>query len=464
MVNEAASTERMAAAFAWVESVIGGTIVARAEQARWRPHWFLDVRRPAGEIVRVLLRGYRRGVVTDATEAATRKRLRREAGVLAALQGTGVKVPQYYGYEPELQWLLMECVEGEERITAVADPARQAAIFADYLDNVALLHSLDWTALQLPDTLFRPRDAEDAATWNFRFNDANYRAQPRDADPLYCIARHWLAENRPVPIARWSLCTGDIGPNQFFFEGNRLKAMFDLEMAYIGDPMQDIGLMRYRNMCYPIQGFAQALEDYLHRMGRRDDRASLAYWTVVAMLGASLTYMTKLHRLDPRSPAEMTMLLAVTPIRRRGLAEILHRIFGFALPGVPPAPPTFAGHYDRYFDFVAAEVEEHHLARDPGNYDLRLLHGHIGLLGLCHRDGPVITADNARDLGSLPGIEAPTESEGLAALEAAIDRDWTEALEVRLNALYRIECRNERLMRPVMEAAGFATGIPLDRL
>lgn len=30
-------------AFEWPESVTGGRIVSKRQQARWRPHWFLEV-------------------------------------------------------------------------------------------------------------------------------------------------------------------------------------------------------------------------------------------------------------------------------------------------------------------------------------------------------------------------------------------------------------------------------------
>jgi aminoglycoside phosphotransferase len=447
--------------FAWVEATIGGTIVAKRQHARWRPQWFLDVGCPSGEIKRVLLRGFRRGAIVDPTQALAKDRLKREAGVLEALQSTGVCVPRYYGYEPEQGWLLMEYVEGEERLTDVPNAERQAAIFDDYLQNVACLHALDWQSLSLPDSLFKPRDAEDAATWNYRANEASYVANPRGPDPLYALARQWLASHRPLPATRWSLCTGDIGANQFFFQGAHLKAMFDLEMAYIGDPLQDIGLMRYRNMCYPIAGFAEALDGYLRRMGRRDDRQSIEYWTVVGLLGASLTYMTKLENLDPCSPAENLLLLAITPIRRRGLAEILHRIHGYRLP-VRPCVSWGAAPNERYFQFVAAQVSEIHLARSPENYDLLNLRTFVQWLGHLHSASECVSRENLVDLAALLGRTPLSESEGLAALEESVMHETQSCAEQRLNALYRIECRNEQLMRPIMDAAGFASGIALD--
>jgi len=51
---------------------------------------------------------------------------------------------------------------------------------------------------------------------------------------------------------------------------------------------------------------------------------------------------------------------------------------------------------------------------------------------------------------------------GLAELERRVEEDWQADLEARLTGRYRAEVRNERLMRPLMEAAGFAVGRPLD--
>ena len=41
-------------ALAWVEEKMGGTIVRRVEQRRWRPQWFIDVRTGDGRILPLL--------------------------------------------------------------------------------------------------------------------------------------------------------------------------------------------------------------------------------------------------------------------------------------------------------------------------------------------------------------------------------------------------------------------------
>ncbi len=61
-----------AAAFAWAEQVTGATVVSKRLQARWRPHWFLELETPAGETKRVMLRGFRNpGYLGD--ESITRR-------------------------------------------------------------------------------------------------------------------------------------------------------------------------------------------------------------------------------------------------------------------------------------------------------------------------------------------------------------------------------------------------------
>src|SRR5687768_14535728 len=100
------------AALAWVEAKTGGSIVRREEQRRWRPQWFLDVETKDGNILRLLLRGWRAPGVVD-SEEGSRQRLKREAAILAALDALPVKSPRYYGYCEDDDWLLMEAVPGD---------------------------------------------------------------------------------------------------------------------------------------------------------------------------------------------------------------------------------------------------------------------------------------------------------------------------------------------------------------
>lgn len=110
-------------------------------QSRWRPHWILHIDDSAGHVHRVLLRGYRNPGYTQPDEAAELQRLEREAGVLAALQAVPVKVPKYLGYNKELGWMLMEFVDGDVELTALADQDRLHRIYDEYVEELAKIHA-----------------------------------------------------------------------------------------------------------------------------------------------------------------------------------------------------------------------------------------------------------------------------------------------------------------------------------
>ncbi len=451
-------------AFAWVENTTGGKILERIEHARWRPQWFLKVALPDGSTGEYVLRGYRNSGVVD-SEEGSRRRLRREAGVLAALQGTGVKVPGYFGYESSGDWFLMERVSGSEMLTEIEDSNLQAQIFRRYLDNMALLHRLDPAELELPEDIFRPRDAEECATWAYRAGEKNFRANPGGADPLYELALRWLSRTRPKPMSRLSLCTGDMGANQFFFEHGELRSIFDLEMAYVGDPLQDIGMMRYRNLCYPIGGFAAGVRHYFEVAGRPFDEASLNYWTVVGFLGASLNYAPLREHPDPMKPGDMSLIFAMT-MRRRGMAEVLHHIHGLELPPRPVPPASAHDDYSKYFEFVVEAIRQHYgpNAEDKAKHAFKMLQSHAELLRNCNSFGTQITADNLEDLAGCLNQRPRDLRSGLSDLLELVKEDPERDFALRIGALYRIEVRNEYLLEPAIRVCGFRPGVPLERI
>lgn len=449
----------------WVERITGGAIVENNKHERWRPQYFIDVKMPNGEIRPLVLRGWRTPGIVDDTEAASRERLRREAGILKALESTPVKSPRYYGYEESGDWILMERVVGEELLTEIKDDARQLDIFTQYLENMAELHKFDVNKLELPETLHRPRDMEHCATWSWKQRETIFRAERRPPNPIYELAFWWLNKNRPEPVSQLSLCTGDVGANQFFFENDKFKAIFDLEMAYLGDPLQDIGLMRYRNMCYPVSGFDKAVGRYFEVLGSSRDIKSLQYWTVVGLVGVSPTYQSKLDQPDASMAEDMSLLWAMQP-RRRGLAEVFHQIYDFDLPEYPQRPQPDTHPYLKLNRFVVDEVRDYYRPRAHADdaFAFKHIQAHLEALQVTSEIGREISCRNIDDLAQVIGSVPADEESGLYALQRLIEDDPEKDLESRLNAIYRIEARAEFITAPIQEVVGFGIYRPLGHL
>jgi aminoglycoside phosphotransferase (APT) family kinase protein len=108
------------------------------------------------------------------------------------------------------------------------------------VDNMALLHALDYRAAGLDD-LGKPHGYVDrqVAGWIKRYQDAR-----TDDIPDLERTAVWLAENRPAESADATLIHNDFKFDNFILDPDdltRIVAVLDWEMATIGDPLMDLG-------------------------------------------------------------------------------------------------------------------------------------------------------------------------------------------------------------------------------
>ncbi len=452
-------------ALAWAEEITGGTVVAKHLQARWRPQWFVDLRMPDGSISKVLLRGLRNpGYLGD--ETVSRVWLTREAAVIRALQATPVKVPRYYGYEEELGWVLMEWVEGTELLTEVADAARRRGLYRQYMDNAAELHALDPASLDLPEDFAPPQEPRDVVLNTYRMASGLYEAAAPDvAEPLLTLGRWWIERHAPDKPHAVTMCAGDIGPNQFIFEGDTMKAMFDLEMARVGDPYEDLGLMRLRELCYPIGELPDHLRYYADRTGEPLDLELLQYWTVVGMISGPLWFWDRAQRPDPHLPDQIS-IYSYEPIYRRGLAEALMEVYDVD-PDVPQRPAELDTSRTRLHELLVGQLEESYLpsATDPDlEFRLRGTAALAESLAVGNAIGAQLESEDLDELGDLLGRRPESVLAGLAELETQIRQDPEADLERQLRVLHRMRVRREFLHEPMQRSMGFASNQPLARM
>lgn len=445
----------------WVEETLGGTIVSWRKDERWRPQYFADVRRKDGSEISVLLRGWRVPGVVD-TADNSRLRLEREAAVVKALEGLPVKSPRYYGYEPEGGWILMEAVPGDDLLTDVADVQRQTRLFCDYISDFATIHAADPASLGLPGSFAIPESPEANARANYNAHRATYRERGCGPDPLMELGWCWLDAHSPAPPQRWSLCTGDMGANQFMFGPEGYRSLFDVEMAYIGDPLQDIGMMRYRNSVYPVADFEAVLRHYFEAARREFDVASLQYWTMVGLMGAMPTFWSMEAKPNPDAPGDMLLVWAMTN-RRRAMVQCLQQIYGFDTPPVAGLPASDAGTDPavRHLDYLVHALDG--LQASEGEsmiLNIARANAAIALRKSVH--GAAFEAADLADLESLTGERHGSLLEARNRLIELIRCDYEKDLERRLLALGRIEWRKEYIYQPAQKAVGFASFHPLD--
>ncbi len=174
----------------------------------------------------------------------------REARLLRALEATPVRVPKVLAVCDDLKvvgspFYIMEEVAGEvitDALPSSLDNPEQRAQIADQLiDALVELHAVDWQAAGLegfgkPSGYLERQLRRFGGLWDHN--------KTRELPEVETVGR-WLSENMPEsPPA--TVVHGDYRLGNTMFAADapaRLVAIFDWEMATIGDPLADLGYM-----------------------------------------------------------------------------------------------------------------------------------------------------------------------------------------------------------------------------
>lgn len=184
----------------------------------------------------------------------------REYRVLSALARTAVRAPRPVLACPDetvigAPFYLMERVHGfvirDELPPGFGDPATRTPIGDELVDALAELHAVDWRAVGL-EGWGRPTGylARQVKRWRGQLELATQFSRPL---PDLVRVGEWLAGHVP-PDAAPTIVQGDYKLDNVAFDPNppaRLLAIFDWEMATIGDPLADLG---YMTATYPEPG------------------------------------------------------------------------------------------------------------------------------------------------------------------------------------------------------------------
>jgi aminoglycoside phosphotransferase (APT) family kinase protein/putative sterol carrier protein len=181
--------------------------------------------------------------------------LGRQVGVLRALAPTGVPVPHVLWHEDDRAVLgcpfyVMERVVGEVPsevppyhafgLCLDASPERRATMWWSGVEMLARIHALDWQALGLA-FLGVPGGGTDPLDRQLAYWERYLRwASPEIAQPILDAALAWLRAERYEP-ERVALCWGDSRLPNVILRDDRVAAVLDWEMAFLGDPEADLG-------------------------------------------------------------------------------------------------------------------------------------------------------------------------------------------------------------------------------
>ena len=257
-------------AFEAVAATVGGRVVSVERQARWRPVFWIGLERPGGELVPVCFRGAR----TEQGEANT---IRHEYDCLRVLEKHGIPVPKIYGYCEKPEGVIMQKVPGRPDLATADSPEAFESVRDQFIETLARIHSLptgDFEAFGL-ERLGTPRDL---ALGDSAAGIAHFRARKRRPDPVVEFLIDWCERHVPPDRSECCFVTGDSG--QFVFEGDRLTAMLDMELAYLGDPLADLGGLFCRDLTEKMGDLEVAIARYEQVIGRSVDRRVVLYHAI----------------------------------------------------------------------------------------------------------------------------------------------------------------------------------------
>jgi aminoglycoside phosphotransferase (APT) family kinase protein len=174
----------------------------------------------------------------------------REARLLRALEATAVRTPRVLAECADAEvigapFYVMELIDGEVITSTVPEPLRSRdeheRIATELVDALVELHGVDWSALDL-DGFGRPTGYLERQLR--RFGGLWEHNRTRDVPEVAEVGR-WLADNLPAEQPA-RIVHGDYRLGNVMFGARapaRLIAIFDWEMATIGDPLADVGYM-----------------------------------------------------------------------------------------------------------------------------------------------------------------------------------------------------------------------------
>ena len=173
----------------------------------------------------------------------------REARLLRAIQGTAARVPEILAMCDDeavigAPFYVMERIRGEvitKEVPAALDtPAERRRIGEQLIDALVEIHGVDWQAclegFGRPSGYLQRQVRRFAGLWE--------HSRTREVEAVERVGA-WLAEHIPESGPA-TIVHGDFRLGNTMFAADapaRLCAVFDWEMATIGDPLADIGYM-----------------------------------------------------------------------------------------------------------------------------------------------------------------------------------------------------------------------------
>jgi hypothetical protein len=277
----------------------------------------------------------------------------------------------------------------------------------------------------------RPRGADELARGDIDFYLAPFREHKQQPEPLIELALRWLLRRAPRERSEMVFLTGDAG--QFLFEGGRVTAVVDLELACLGDPLADVGALRSRDLSEPLGDLSAAVRLYEQLRGVPADRSVIDYHTARFALCTPLAVANLVAR--PPDWLDRVQYTAWYHVYGRATLEAIALYEGIPLeaPALPPRAPSIAVGSEDFASYARDAAERVAVWRERAG-----------------RYGAALAADTLAELSALLRARPADLAAADAALEALLQAGEPAREAEILRALHRRCLREEALLQPVL--------------
>jgi aminoglycoside phosphotransferase (APT) family kinase protein len=442
----------------WIAEAIGQRVVAanRIPGGASREGWFVDVDGDAGPLyLRLDRSGTRPGGAFHTLWV--------ESEIFQALYGTGVTVPRIVAVHPTQEAFLAERMPGQTWFYRIRDPKEQVDVARDFIRNLAALHLLDPSELDLP-SLGPPLPVPELVAAELGRMRQSATGVDGMIDPFVELCIDWLAGHIPDYDGPVVLVQGDTGPGNFLYQDGRVTAVLDWELAHWGDPMDDIAWLSLRTVQDTFTHFPDRLREYVELSGHRIDPSRVWYYRLLAetRLAASSRGGAEPDGSRPDVPRDPGNGLIYGMLHRRLTLEALGEVTGVEPPnGAVPLDGRPRSHHHVYDDCLSALSAIVPRIEDPlASQWSKGVARALKYLKQVDLSGSVFDAADLDDLGAILGARPDSVPSGRAALEDGVRAKTVEpATYVRY--LWRRALRDDYLMRDASGALRTRTWPPL---
>ena len=359
-----------------------------------------------------------------------------------------MRVAELVAVHPDLPAFVLRRLRGASRFAQIADVTAQESIASQLMEQLATLHHLDPLTLELPE--LGPPGAlsghvlAEISEWEQQYATAG------GGVPVISLACSWLRDHVPGdegwPVV---LVQGDTGPGNLIFDGDRLVAITDWELAHWGDFHDDLAWMLVRDTLERVPNLEARFTEYERLSNFSIDAARLNYFCVLAQCRATIGTLAGLRTRDARG--EIAWQLIFNTLHTRLLGEALAAAEGIALEP-PLAVELDEGERSWAYDVALDDLRDVVLPALADDFAATRAKGIARLLKYLReadRLGPVFGAQERKDLTALLGRDVDDVETGRRALCTAIDQRTAEAQAV-LPYCLRQSARDTAVMRPAM--------------